>query len=154
MRVLAVLAIAVAAACHRGPDADELGHTASAAMADYTSALQGEGPKLRDALSGLAADAAVDPDAAMRDLHDRVLPSLDRVTGAGDRALTAADAYLATGVDLDDHTAHLLKQIRTTNVTLHGLRDRLAAVKAPLTDAGRDELEKAMVSAGMLLSVQ
>jgi hypothetical protein len=155
MRVLAAVAVALAAAaCHHGPDQDELGHTAAAAMADYTSALHQEQPELQGSLRDLAADAAVGSDAVMHDLRDRVLPSLDRVTGAGDRALSASDAYVATGVDLDLDTRAQLKRIRFTNDTLHHLRDRLAAIKAPLDDAGRDELEKALVNAGMMLSIQ
>jgi hypothetical protein len=152
MRLLAAFAIVAAAACHHGPDADELRHDLTVALANYTQAMHDEAPKLREAVAALALDMS-SPDAAHRDVHDRVLPLLDSLVFVGDRALAASDAYQATGGDVDPTTAARLKQIRGRSDILHRLRDRLAAPNVQLTGPASEELlQSAGYAAAMLMN--
>jgi hypothetical protein len=154
MRILAAAAVALAAACHHGADAEELGHAAAVAMGDYTAELEVDGPRFQHGITELEANIIGGSNRALRTIDEYILPTLDRLLAASDGALTAADAYIATGVALDDHTAATLKRIRDLNGTLHQLRTRLAAIKDPLTDAGRDELQQALLAAGTALTFE
>jgi hypothetical protein len=153
MRLVAVLVIA-AAACHHGPDQAQLEHDATAAMAESTRVFTEETPKLQDAIAELSGDIAVGSDLTLGHLHDHLLASLDRVLAADDRAMATSDAYVATGVELSAHTTALLKQMHGRNDTMHHLRDRLAAIKPPLTEAATDEITKALMNAGTMLLLQ
>lgn len=151
MRLAALLLIA--AACHHGPDQQQLEHDATAAMAESTRVFTEETPKFRDGLATVSADLAVGSDKTLADLHDLVA-TIDRVLAVDDRAMAASDAFVATGPDLPEHTTALLKQMHGRNQTLHHLRDRLAAIKPPLDTAATDEISKALMNAGMQLLIE
>jgi hypothetical protein len=149
-----VAASAALSACRRGPTADELGHQAAQAMADYRAAMAQETVPLRDGLSALSTDLAMDPAGAPAVVAQRVLPSLDHILAAADRALERADAYVATGaVELDAHTRANLDSIRRRTASLHQLRDVVALARAPLDRDAAQRVLSRLGGAGLILTV-
>jgi len=137
------------AACHGGgPNQDALGREANQALVEYRRVITADAPTFSDSLISLTSHLVTGSSEAGAILQQRVMPPLDRAIGAIDHAISASDAYVATGVKIDTSTKTSLETLRRRSKALHQLHDTLVKVHVPLTAEQGEALQSAIASAG------
>lgn len=102
----------------------------------------------REQLSAVAAQAAIDPAAAGETLETKVVPMFDGYLVTIDDAIAAAQKVLAAQPDPD--VARNVDLIRARATTMHGMRDKLAALRTKIAaGAGAEEIEQTLQQIGM-----
>ena len=150
-RVPALLIVALAACHHDGPSQDELGREANRALVEYRRVVTADAPAFGDSVLALSSHLMTGSSEAGAILQQRVMPPLDRSITALDHAVAASDAYIASGVKIDDKTKASVETLRRRANAMHHLRDVLVKIKPPLTAEQGQQLQSELTSAGWAL---
>jgi hypothetical protein len=80
-----------------------------------------------------------------------VLPVLDQLLAVTDRAVSACDGYIASGIALDESTRSALEKIRRRDLAMHRVRDAIAKLRDPISNDMRIQVQTELESQGPVL---
>lgn len=151
MRALALVWIMLVAC---GSHDEDRGRNAITAMKQLTAASNDLMTWFPKALTSLPAKITLDPAGGAKQLEVDILPKLDAYIATGERAVSAADDYLATGVSIDEQTRGQIDKMRHGNAAFHDLRTQLAdiehtLVRGNLTPADLDRISSGLTNAAI-----
>jgi hypothetical protein len=147
MRTL--LVVLVMLACSSRND-EELGRTATQAMKELNDADDAFPKQIKEASVQLGADLLISPARAADTVKTQVLPLFDRYLATLDRAVTAADAYLAT---LNDETSKQnVDVVRKRGAAFRRAREGFADLEHKArAGVSTEELNKLLMSIGVTM---
>jgi hypothetical protein len=153
VRTLQSILIVLAMACSStGGNNAELEKSATQAMADLNIADDTFPKQITDALTTLEAKLIMGTSGAADTIKTKILPLVDGYLATIDRAVTTADAYLATRND--EKSKQALDVIRKRAEAFRKSRARFADLEQKArAGASADELNQGLFGIGLMLSV-
>lgn len=130
---------------------DALEQRAAQAMAALNQADQAFPPKVTAAIQGLGSDLLTRPALVADKIETVLLPMIDDYVRTIDRAVSEADAYLATVNDRQ--SKHSVDVIRKRAEAFHKARAGFAALEQQVrAGASAENISQALMSIGLQLS--
>ncbi len=146
-----LIVLAIACSSRRSNDA-ELEKSATQAMAELNAADDTFPTQIAEAVSKMTTGLYFGTSGVADVIHANILPLVDRYLATIDRAVTTADAYLATRNNVS--TKQALEVIRKRAEAFRKARARLAELEQKArTGASVDEISQGLMGIGLMLSI-
>ncbi len=131
----------------------ELGQTASRDMRALDRADESFPTKLAEAFSKLGAALIINPSNVAVTVKTKILPLVDEYVATIDRAVSSADAWLAT-TEVDDTMKRNLEIIRKRAEAFHKARERFVTLEQKArAGVSADEINQMLMTLSLMMSI-